>query len=221
MALERVLESEVMDTPEEARDYNEMDHTGVNRAFVADMLATCSVAGDVLDLGTGTALIPIELCQRTEDCRVMAVDLSINMLELARYNIEVESLTDRIQLDHVDSKKLPYEDDMFDLVMSNSIVHHIPEPLSVLSEAVRVTKDGGWLYFRDLMRPDDNATIKQLVKTYAADENDHSRQMFEDSLHAALNLEEIRSLAEQLGFDSDTVQATSDRHWTWCVQKPS
>lgn len=217
MTLERVLEPEVMDTPEEARDYNDMDHSEVNRAFVADMLAACAVEGDILDLGTGTALIPIELCQQTENCRVMAVDLSINMLELARYNLEVESLTDRIQLDHIDSKELPYEDGMFDAVMSNSIVHHIPEPLSALSEAVRVTRDGGWLFFRDLMRPSDEATVKHLVETCAAEENDHSRQMFEDSLRAALNLDEIRSLVEQLGFPRDTVQATSNRHWTWCA----
>jgi ubiquinone/menaquinone biosynthesis C-methylase UbiE len=216
--LERVLEPEVMDTPEEARDYNDMNHAEVNRAFVADLLTAFEVGGDVLDLGTGTALIPIELCQQHEDCRVMAIDMSINMLELARYNLEVEGLIDRIQLDKVDGKQLPYENGFFDVVISNSIVHHIPEPLSVLSEAARVTKDGGWLFFRDLMRPEDDATVKQLVDTYAADENEHSRQMFDDSLRAALDLDEIRSLVEQLGFSPDSVQATSDRHWTWYMQ---
>ncbi len=34
--LERVLEPEAMDSPEEARDYDAMDHSAVNRVFVAD-----------------------------------------------------------------------------------------------------------------------------------------------------------------------------------------
>ena len=39
MSLKRVLEPEVMDTIEEARDYDQMDHSAVNQLFVADMLA--------------------------------------------------------------------------------------------------------------------------------------------------------------------------------------
>src|SRR5947207_183966 len=83
MPLVRVLEPEVMDTPEEARDYDAMDHSAVNRLFVDDLLAAGVVpataddqpVAEILDLGTGTALIPIELCRRCADCRVMAVDL--------------------------------------------------------------------------------------------------------------------------------------------------
>ena len=61
MALERVLEPEVMDTVEEAQDYDSMDHSLVNEIFVQDLLATGPIEGEVLDVGTGTAQIPIEL----------------------------------------------------------------------------------------------------------------------------------------------------------------
>ncbi len=63
MGIERILEPEVMDTPEEARDYNAMDHSEVNRKFVDDLLAG-PVGPRVIDLGCGPAAIPIELCQR-------------------------------------------------------------------------------------------------------------------------------------------------------------
>jgi ubiquinone/menaquinone biosynthesis C-methylase UbiE len=227
--LQRVLEPEVMDTPEEARDYNDMDHSTVNERFVTDLLvpgfdrAGFDGAGfdgaDVLDLGTGTALIPVELCRRHADCRVMAVDLSIHMLELARYNIEVAGLIERIELQHVDAKGLPYDDDQFDAVVSNSIVHHIPEPITVLRDAVRVCRSGGRLFFRDLLRPECEAQVKQLVAAYAGEENEHQQQMFDDSLRAALSLTEIRQLIETLGFDPAEVVATSDRHWTWNAWK--
>src|SRR3954470_15514539 len=117
MPLFRVLEPEVMDSAAEAADYDAMDHAEVNRRFVDDLLAvmersqksevrdqtvTTSLTSDlcpltsILDLGTGTALIPIELCQKFVNCRIMAADAAVSMLELARYNIEVNSLTDRI-----------------------------------------------------------------------------------------------------------------------------
>jgi ubiquinone/menaquinone biosynthesis C-methylase UbiE len=174
---------------------------------------------DILDLGAGTALIPIVLCRSFPACRVMAADAARNMLDLARYNVEAASLTERIELAHVDAKALPFQDAMFDVVMSNSIIHHIPEPLAVLREAVRVTKPGGLLFFRDLLRPDSENELDRLVATYAADCNGHQRQLFADSLHAALSLDEIRELAAALGCAREGVQQTSDRHWTWSAVK--
>jgi ubiquinone/menaquinone biosynthesis C-methylase UbiE len=149
----------------------------------------------------------------------MAVDAAVNMLEIARYNIEIASLIDRIQLDHVDGKRLPHENDRFAAVISNSIVHHIPEPMAVLHEAVRVTAPGGSLFFRDLFRPADENALQQIVKTYAGQENEHQQKMFADSLRAALTVDEMRDLVVQLGFTPETVQATSDRHWTWIAAK--
>jgi ubiquinone/menaquinone biosynthesis C-methylase UbiE len=219
--LSRVLEPEVMDSLEEARDHNAMDHREVNRRFVEVLLATLGdeSPGDVLDLGTGTALIPIELCRACEECRIMAVDAAISMLELARINLEIAMLTHRVQLDRVDAKALPHRDGMFHTVMSNSIIHHIPEPLAVLREAVRVTEPGGLLFFRDLLRPSDETELQRLVELYAGAENEHARKMFADSLHAALTLEEIQALVTQLGFPASTVAATSDRHWTWAARR--
>jgi ubiquinone/menaquinone biosynthesis C-methylase UbiE len=170
---------------------------------------------DVLDLGTGTALIPIELCRRYEPCRVMAADAAANMLDLARYNVEAAGLTERIQLARVDAKSLPFAAGMFDVVMSNSIIHHIPEPASVLAEAFRVVRPGGLLFFRDLLRPQSTSELQHLVETYAAGANEHQRKMFAESLHAALSLAEIQSLIAALGFDPATVRQTTDRHWTW------
>ena len=215
MSLERVLEPEVMDTFEEARDYDSMDHQSVNTLFVSDFLAAGDVGTDVLDIGTGTAQIPVELCRQHEDCRVLAIDMASHMLDLARFNIEVDGFTQRIFLQQIDAKDMAFESAMFDSVMSNSIIHHIPEPLAVLQESVRVTRPGGLLFFRDLLRPETSDEVTQLVETYAGEENDHQRQMFDDSLRAALSLQEIREMVLSLGFDAETVRATSDRHWTW------
>ncbi len=219
MSLERVLEPEVMDTYEEARDYDSMDHQAVNKLFVDDLLAAGNIGTDILDVGTGTAQIPVELCRQSEDCRIIAIDMAVHMLDLARFNIEVDGFTQRIFLQQIDAKDMLFESEMFDCVMSNSIIHHIPEPLAVLAESIRVTRPGGLLFFRDLLRPESGEEVAQLVSTYAGDENEHQRKMFDDSLRAALSLSEIRAMVLSLGFEAETVQATSDRHWTWVANK--
>jgi ubiquinone/menaquinone biosynthesis C-methylase UbiE len=218
-----------MDSVQEALDYDAMDHAHVNRAFAEDFLS--AFIDDVppinddeswlelLDLGTGTAQIPIEICRREPRVRVLAVDLATSMLHLAGGNVEVAGLVDRIRLDRVDAKQLPYESGRFAAVISNSIVHHIPEPKGALAEASRATASGGLIFIRDLLRPTDDTTVRQLVETYAAGANDHQRQMFDDSLRAALNLDEIRAMVRALGYDVNTVQQSSDRHWTWIARK--
>jgi ubiquinone/menaquinone biosynthesis C-methylase UbiE len=192
----------------------------VNRLFVSDLLAFLATLPeqerhDILDLGTGTAQIPIEFCRQSPQGRILAVDAAIEMLELARYNLELASVTTRVQLAHVDAKQLPYPDAMFDIVMSNSIVHHIPEPATALAEAARVLKPGGAIFFRDLMRPESDAEVQRLVELYAGECNDHQRAMFDASLRAAITLDEVQALIAPLGFSAESVTATSDRHWTW------
>jgi ubiquinone/menaquinone biosynthesis C-methylase UbiE len=215
MVLERVLEAEVMDTPQEAMDYDSMDHSQANQSFVDDLLATVDQPGDTLDLGTGTAQIPVELCQRQPGCRVMAADFSVPMLEMARYNIEIAGLIEQIQLAHLDAKALPCPDDYFDTVICNGTLHHFADPSIVLAEAIRVTKPGGRLFFRDLLRPDSEEEVSALVQSFAGQASERQQQLFADSLRAGLTLQEIQELVARLGFDAATVSRTSDRHWTW------
>ncbi len=218
--LPRTLEPEVMDSLAEAVDYDSMDHAQVNRLFANDFLAmapdrllgraTCRV----LDVGTGTAQIPVEIARRRNDLRITAIDLAGHMLQVAQRNVIAAALTPQIRLEQVDAKALPYADADFDAVISNSILHHIPEPRLAFREMVRVLRNGGGLFVRDLLRPPDHDRLEQLVTTYAGHANDHQRQMFHDSLNAALALDEVRDLLKDAGLPADWASQTSDRHWT-------
>jgi ubiquinone/menaquinone biosynthesis C-methylase UbiE len=224
--LSRTLEPEVMDTAQEAVDYDSMYHSGVNRLFVDDLLAAAEAAGfaeqlasrsnrlRVLDVGTGTAQIPIEFCHRPVNADIVAIDLAVEMLLLAEQNIRDAGLHGNILLEHVDAKELPFDDGEFDWVISNSIVHHIPEPLDCLREMQRILKPGGLLFVRDLLRPNSSEIVNEFVEMYAGDDNDEQRQLFRQSLHAALTPSEMAGLMESLGWSASTVEQTSDRHWT-------
>ena len=225
--LSRILEPEVMDTVAEAVDYNSMDHSHVNRVFVDDLLAALASipqppdgTWQIFDAGTGTALIPLEMMSRRVKAAVIASDLAEQMLIVGRENVQTAGLTDSIQLVLADCKQLPDTDATYHIVMSNSIVHHIPKPLAVLAELWRILKPGGLLFVRDLMRPVDLEMLDHLVQTYAGDANTHQQQMFRDSLHAALTVSEVSDVLKQVGIARESVLSTSDRHWTIVARKP-
>ena len=225
--LSRILEPEVMDTVAEAEDYNAMDHAQVNRVFVDDLLTALATVDPpagrpwrLFDAGTGTALIPIELVQRGVPVEVTAADLAGQMLIVARRNLAVAGCEAAVRLLHCDCKDLSDTGEMFDVVMSNSIVHHIPEPAAVLRACWRLVRPGGLLFFRDLLRPATQGELDGLVTTYAGTANTHGQQMFRDSLHAALTITEVGDLIAGLGLPRASVRATSDRHWTLSANKP-
>jgi ubiquinone/menaquinone biosynthesis C-methylase UbiE len=198
-----------------------MDHTAVNDEFVIDFLGAHGPCrgGPILDVGTGTAQIPITLCTFDPDARIVAIDLAANMLAVAARNLRATGLEDRIQLKLADAK-VAAEGGPFEAVISNSIVHHIPEPPAVLETMAAALAPRGTLFVRDLARPATQAELDGLVQAYAGAESERARQLFADSLHAALTVEEVRAMLRGLGLPEDGVAMTSDRHWTWVWRRP-
>ena len=218
--MQRVLESEVMDSLSEAIEYDSMDFTEVNSAFARSAAVLGPVFGNVLDAGTGTARIPIALCAMRPQWKLTCIDLSANMLKVAAQNVERADVRSQISLELIDAKEMPYPDSYFDMVISNSIIHHLPDPLPFLQEVRRVLKPNGAVFWRDLFRPETLEIRDNLVKLYAGDCNAHQQQLFSDSLQAAFTLDEIETIVQNAGLDGLRIYESSDRHWTaeraWC-----
>jgi ubiquinone/menaquinone biosynthesis C-methylase UbiE len=225
LVLARTLEPEVMDTEEEARDYDAMDHRQVNARFCEDLLAIHPRPRRVLDVGTGTALIALELCARAPDARVEAIDLAEHMLARATANVQRAGLGDRVRLARADAKATGLAGGAFDTVMSNSLVHHIPEPAGVFRETWRLLAPGGLLFVRDLARPHDELAVQALAALHAPvpagdAQGERQRGLFVDSLRAALTVDEVRAMVAPLSVPAGAVTMTSDRHWTLAHRKP-
>lgn len=220
--MQRTLEPQTFTPRQEANEYFEMDHTEVNRQYVVDLLKTGPVGPRVVDLGCGPGGIPIELCRQQTGVQVIATDAEIEMLEIAKREIDIAGLLDRINLEHAEVGSMDdFEDSMADTVISNSLLHHLEHPQSGLQTACRLLRGGGRLFIRDLYRPPRLDVVESLVDRYAGNENENAQQLFRQSLLAALTLEEIRELAGGLGISPEHVQMTSDRHWTIDWQKPA
>jgi ubiquinone/menaquinone biosynthesis C-methylase UbiE len=216
MAIPRVLEPEVMDEAEEASDYDAMDFSATDRLFAERAAELGAHAQLIADIGSGNAKIPLMMIELLPAAaQVSAVEMSVEMLKVAARNRERAGVSSfRMPLLIGDAKRLPWADGELDMLTSNSLVHHIPDPRTFFREIKRVMKPGAPILIRDLMRPDSDATLEQLVKTHAANWNALQNKLFSDSLHAALTLKEIRSMLDECGLDDVMVSQITDRHWS-------
>ena len=212
--MQRVLEPEVMDSWEEAVAYDAMDFTEVNAAFAQKAIALAPKVAKVLDLGTGTARIPLILCQQRPQWQIIAIDLAENMLKIGAEHIKKAGLQKQIILELVDAKQLPYPNEHFDMVISNSLFHHLPDPLPFLQEINRVLNPKGAILIRDLIRPANQEIVHTLVESIGTEYDSHQKQLFADSLQAAFTIDEVTQLISQAGLKDVKIYQSSDRHWT-------
>jgi ubiquinone/menaquinone biosynthesis C-methylase UbiE len=218
--MRRRLEPEVMDTEEDAAEYDAMDFSEPNGQFAEAALALCEglAQPQVLDIGTGTARIPILMLQRSPRMSVLAIDLAGEMLQVAAQNLARHGLSSRCTLRRLDAKALEI-DGSFDLVMSNSTAHHIPEPLDLFREIQRVASDRGAILVRDLIRPESEEEAWSIVERVSQGDSPRQRRLFFDSLCAALTLDEVEAAARAADLEGVVVSRVSDRHWS--MQRPA
>ncbi|HLO35322.1 MAG TPA: class I SAM-dependent methyltransferase [Candidatus Deferrimicrobium sp.] len=110
------------------------------------LLSLCHVAEarEVLDVGCGIGVGPAFIA-RAHGCRVVGVDLSPRMIDLARRHARAEGVEDRVRLLVGDILELPFEDDRFDVVIAESVIAFIADKERAIAELVRVTKPGGYV----------------------------------------------------------------------------
>ena len=213
-SVKRILEPEVMDTKEEAEAYDAMGHGEVDKAFVDRVITLGAESGHFLDVGTGPAQIPILLAQRCPNINLIAIDLSIEMLKIAERHIADSDLTERIALERVDAKTLPYPDNTFDGLISNSIVHHIHDSLKALKEMGRVMKPKGVVLIRDLIRPETPEAAQVFVDKYAAEDTPIQQKLYYESFLASFTIAEVEQMLIQADIPGAVVVQTTDRHWS-------
>jgi ubiquinone/menaquinone biosynthesis C-methylase UbiE len=214
--MQRILEPEVMDTSRDAEEYDAMDFTEANTRFAEDALGlvTGRPEAEVLDVGTGTARIPVLMLQRNPRLKILGVDLAGEMLRVATRNVASAGFAEQCRLGKLDGKALRLPDRRYDLVMCNSTAHHIPDPLTLFQEIHRVVKPDGAVIVRDLVRPPAMDDAWAIVKRVAAGEHPRQQQLFFDSLCAALTLDEVADLVRRSGLPRLRVELVGDRHWT-------
>jgi len=98
--------------------------------------------GKILEVGPGPGFLAIEMALLSPELQVTGLDLSETMIETARNNVKEYSVSERIEFKKGDASKMPFEDSVFDFVISSGSLHHWKEPIKVFNEIHRVLKEG-------------------------------------------------------------------------------
>jgi tRNA1Val (adenine37-N6)-methyltransferase len=77
------------------------------------------VKGTVVDLGTGTGIIPLRLLAKGNVDIIYGVEIQDEVAEMAKRSIELNNLEDKIKILNLDLKKLEFGKDTIDVVTTN------------------------------------------------------------------------------------------------------
>lgn len=212
--MERKLEPELMDDPEQALAYAKADFEEENQGFVNRFRQHYPdlAEGHVLDLGCGPADIPIRLVRALPGCRVTGVDGSPTMIRLAEEAVRVAGLADLIALrcERFQTLTLP---EPADAAISNSLVHHLANPLQFWYMLKKLVKPGSFVLVMDLLRPETPEAAQAVVDQYAANEPAILRRDFYHSLLAAFTEDEVAAQLAELNLSRLLIDVPDDRHW--------
>ena len=215
--MQRVPEPELMDLPHEVDAYARADFREVNARFVERLFELtarhdegASVAA--VDLGCGPGEIPLMVAARRPSWRITAVDASSPMLDAARQRASADRSGANVQFHLADATRTGLTEKSFDVIFSNSLLHHVRDPAAMWREMARLARPGATLFVRDLRRPASEAEARAIVATHAGGETAMLREEFFRSLLAAYTPDEIRAQLGSAGVVGLDVAASSDRH---------
>ena len=214
--MQRIPEPELMEDEGQARAYALADFEEPHNRFVElfrDSFPGLDVNGHVLDLGCGPGDISIRFARAFPHCMIHGVDGSKAML---KFGVELlakaPEVIGRVQLllGYLPDASLPRR--QYDIIISNSLLHHLAEP-KVMWQTVRRHADAETpVFIMDLMRPQSVEMAATLVEQNAAGEPEILRRDFYKSLLAAYQIDEVREQLKDEGLTALDVRAVSDRH---------
>jgi len=213
--VERVPEPELMLDPEQAREYARADFAEPHEHFVALAREACPdlpAGGEALDLGCGPGDVTLRWLRAYPGWEVDAVDGSPAMLAFARRAAEEAGIEARVHFVEAVLPELAPPRAPYDLVLSNSLLHHLHRPSVLWEAARRFGRPGGDVFVMDLMRPDSAEAARGLMDRYARGEPEGLRRDFLHSLHAAFRPDEVRAQLAAAGLGALAVEVVSDRH---------
>ncbi len=212
--MDRTLEPELMDDPEQALIYARADFEQENQGFVdrfREYFPDFS-EGHVFDLGCGPGDIPIRFARVFPLCRITGVDASAPMLRLAEDAVQQAGLSGRITFRCERFQNLAGVS-VADAAISNSLVHHVRNPLQFWHTLRLVVKPGSPVLVMDLLRPDSPEEAQTIVDRYAVKEPEILRRDFYHSLLAAYTEDEVAAQLAEMNLSRLMVDVPDDRHW--------
>ncbi len=114
--------------------------------------------GVLIDVGSGTGFLSIEIAKRAPKLLIYGIDLSKKMVEISSGNgKEFENVNFKL----ANAIRLPFKDNSIDFIVSTGSFHHWKQPIKVFDECYRVLKSNtkAWIY-DGCSNPPDEEVLK-------------------------------------------------------------
>ncbi len=111
-----------------------------------ELVELCRIgeASYVLDVGCGVGQTPCYIAKRY-GCRVVGVDINEGMIERSRETAEREGVADKTEFKVADAQDMPFVDETFDEVITESVTVFPEDKRRAVREYARVTRPGGYI----------------------------------------------------------------------------
>ena len=213
--MKRITEPEIMDDQEQVRAYALADFEEPHSHFISllrERLAFLPETGHALDLGCGSGDITRRFALAFPGWTVDGIDGSQTMLDAARNLAVRERIDARATFMEVLLPSPPPPESKYDLIISNSLLHHLQDPAIFWNSLVEWSGTNAHVFVMDLMRPENSVQARAMVEKYSGAEPAILKTDFFNSLLAAFEPEEIAAQLEQASLDQLKSEVVSDRH---------
>ena len=204
-----------MEDREQVIAYGRADFEEPHSNFMRMLLTRFPRAWDirsVLDLGCGTGDITFRLAEAFPRAAIDALDGSEAMLNYAKDDLgKNPAIAGRIRFIH--SMLEDYQPvSLYDLIASNSMLHHMPDPAVFWQAVKRLSGSGTRVFIMDLSRPGSHDEARRLVEIHSPNEPEILKRDFYNSLLAAFEPDEVRQQLDEAGLGPLATERASDRH---------
>lgn len=151
-------------------------------------------SGLALEIGPGPGYLGLEWLKKTKGTQLNGLEISGDMIALAKKNANEYGLIDRVEYYQGDAKKMPFENGYFDAVFTNGSLHEWAYPDMIFNEISRVLKPGGRYMISDLRR-DMIAPIRWFL--WITIKPKEMRPGLTTSINASYTLPEIKAVLTQ------------------------
>jgi ubiquinone/menaquinone biosynthesis C-methylase UbiE len=154
--------------------------------------------GNVLDIGSGSGRLAVELAKAGRGAfKIIGLDISREMLELARRNARQAGVGDSLRFIQAAASVLPFPDGSFDLVISYASLHHWRDPVAVFNEVQRVVKTEGTIIIRDNRRVFGSPWWEAFFWVFTRFMNKRQRDNWTGAILSSYTLPEVAALLKE------------------------
>lgn len=183
-------------------------HILVQKRVVAQLVSSLelqqdSMTGRILDVGTGTGALLERLAACCPHGNLTGVDIAVNMCQHAR-----QKLGDRCHFVNGDAECLPFQSNIFDFVVSASVLQWVGNLSAAFNEMYRVVRPGGNIslaFFCDGTLAELHHCFRDAVIGNGGQETSR--------LHSFRTMVEVRSLVEEMPFEKAVITVETETDW--------